>query len=105
MNRILLVGRLTKDPEVKYLGSVACCSFIIAVDREKKEQTENEKADFINCVCWNELATALEQYCSRGNLISIDGKLRKKSYYDNSDNLQYITEVYCESIRYLEKKR
>ena len=72
LNRALLVGRLTRDPELRRTGSgKAVTSFNLAVERNFK--SDDQEADFINCVCWGKIAENTERYCSKGSLVSVDG--------------------------------
>lgn len=101
INRVILAGRMTKDPEIRHTpGGAAVTSFSIAVNR-----VGTEGADFINCVCWNKLAENVERYCSKGSLVGVDGKLRSRTYEDNHGRKVYVVEVLCDSVQFLDTKK
>lgn len=104
MNRVELVGRLTSKPELRYTsGNVAYSRFTIAINRPKREDGTQE-ADFIDCVVWRKQAENLCQYQDKGNLIAVEGTLRKESYEDKDGNKRYIVEVLANQIEYLQSK-
>ena len=104
INRAVLVGRLTKDPELRKTQSgLSVTSFTVAVNRRKKEDGTQE-ADFINCQAWRGGADFISQYGRKGALVGIDGRIQTRSY-DTSDGIRkYITEVLCDSVQLLESK-
>lgn len=104
MNRVILVGRITKDPEIRYTSSdIPVCQFTLAVNR--RYQTNGEKqADFINCVAWRSSAELLGKYVKKGAQIGIEGQIQVRSYEDNGGVKRYVTEVVCDSITFLESK-
>ena len=104
MNRVILVGRITKDPEIRYTSSdIPVCQFTLAVNR--KYQSNGEKqADFINCVAWRSSAELLGKYVKKGAQIGIEGQIQVRSYEDNGGVKRYVTEVVCDSITFLESK-
>lgn len=103
MNKVCLCGRLTKDPELKSSSNgKSYCRFTLAVDRYKGEE---KTADFINCVTWNKSAENLKVYMRKGSRISVVGNIRTSTYEDKSGNKNYISEVQCEHIEYLETKK
>lgn len=104
MNRVELVGRLTSKPELRYTsGNVAYSRFTIAINRPKREDGTQE-ADFIDCVVWRGQAENLTKYQDKGNLIAVEGTLRKESYEDKDGNKRYIVEVLANQIEYLQSK-
>lgn len=104
MNRVELVGRLTSKPELRYTsGNVAYSRFTIAINRPKREDGTQE-ADFIDCVVWRGQAENLIKYQDKGNLIAVEGTLRKESYEDKDGNKRYIVEVLANQIEYLQSK-
>ena len=106
MNRVVLVGRLTKDPELRYTpNGVAVCTFTLAVNRPFTNQQGERDADFINCVAWRKTAENLANYQKKGNLIGIDGWIQTRSYEGNDGKRRYITEVIAESVQFLEPKK
>ena len=97
MNKVFLIGRLTKNPELRSTKSgTSVCEFTIAVNRDK------DNADFIKCICWNKLAENLSKYQTQGSQISVLGELRVETYEIN-DKKQYKTYVLCNEIEYLSK--
>ena len=104
INRVVLVGRLTKEPELRTTPSGAkVCQYTLAVNRTRKAEGQPE-ADFINCVSWNKTAELMNQYLSKGALIGIEGRIQTRSY-DNSNGCKvYVTEVITDSVQFLESK-
>lgn len=101
MNKVILTGRLTKTPELKYTESnKAVCEFSIATNRIGQEQT-----DFINCVVWEKQAENLKKYQSKGSLIAVLGSMRVEKYQDKEGNNKYKIYVLAENIEYLEPKK
>ena len=100
MNRICLIGRITKDLELRYTPSnKAVCDFTLAVNRDK------ENADFINCVVWEKQAENLKKYQGKGSLIGLDGQLRCESFEKKDGTTGYKTYVFVNNIEYLENKK
>lgn len=103
INRVVLVGRLVRDPELKKSsGGYSICRFTIACDRRGGGQ--NKQADFINCVVWRQGANFLTQYGAKGLLTGVTGSIQTHSYIDNTGRTVYVTEVLCDEIRLLEYK-
>lgn len=104
MNSVNLIGRMTKDPELRRTGNgTAVTSFTLAVNRTFK--TDNgPDADFINCVIWNKPAENTERYCSKGSMVGVTGRLQTRSYDNNHGQKIYVTEVICESVQFLSSK-
>lgn len=104
MNRVILVGRITKDPEIRYTSNdVAVCQFTLAVNRRFKSNDGTE-ADFINCVAWRKNAELLGNFVKKGAQIGVEGQIQVRSYEDNGGVKRYVTEVMCDSITFLESK-
>ena len=104
MNRVILVGRITKDPEIRYTSSdIPVCQFTLAVNRRYQSNGEKQ-ADFINCVAWRSSAELLGKYVKKGAQIGIEGQIQVRSYEDNGGVKRYVTEVVCDSITFLESK-
>ena len=105
LNRVVLVGRLTRDPELRYTGSgVAVANGNIACNRPFKNQNGENEADFINFVVWKKAAESLANYMKKGSQIGIDGRIQTRSYEGKDGNMVYVTEVVAESIQFLESK-
>lgn len=104
LNRALLVGRLTRDPELRRTGSgKAVTSFNLAVERNFK--SDDQEADFINCVCWGKIAENTERYCSKGSLISVDGRIQTRNYENNQGQKVYVTEVIADSVQFINTRK
>ena len=107
MNKVILVGRITKDPELRSIQSgSSVVNFTIAVNRpvaQNADQNANN-ADFINCVIWNKQAENLAKYVKQGSLIGVEGRIQTRSY-DSNGTTRYITEVLCDNVQFLETKK
>lgn len=104
INRVVLVGRLTREAEIKKTGSgITMATFTVACDRMKKKD-EEKQADFIRCIAWGQSAEFLEKYASKGMLVGIDGRIQTGSYEKNGQTV-YTTDVVCENVRVLESKK
>lgn len=103
MNRIIMIGRLTNDPELKYTpgAGTAVATFTLAVDRTYKKDGQPD-ADFIPIVVWGKTAESVSQYTSKGKLIAVAGRIQTRSYEDKKGDKRYITEVVAEEVRFLE---
>ena len=104
MNKVVLIGRLTKDPELRFSPGtgIAISRFTIAVNRRKKEDGTQE-ADFIPCVAWRKQAENLANYQKKGNQIAVTGRIQTRSY-DGKDGIKrYVTEVIAEEVQFLDK--
>ena len=105
MNRVILVGRLVKDPELKYTpNDIPVVQFALAVNRQFSNKNGERQADFINCVVWRAQAENLAKFMRKGNQIGVEGQLQVRTYEDNGGVKRYITEVVCDSIHFLEPK-
>lgn len=105
INRVVLVGRLTKEPELRTTPSGSkVCQYTLAVNRNRKADGQPE-ADFISCVSWNKTAELMNQYLSKGALIGIEGRIQTRSYDNQQGHKVYVTEVLCDSVQFLEPKR
>lgn len=106
INRVILVGRLTKDPELRYTtGNISVAKFTLAVNRSFTSGTNGEKeADFIQCVVWRKQAENLARFVKKGGLIGVEGRIQTGSYDDKDGVRKYTTEVVCDSVQFLEPK-
>jgi len=105
MNRVILVGRLTKDPELRYTPSgAAVATFTLAVNRTFTNQQGEREADFINCVVWRRQAENAANFLKKGSLAGVDGRLQSRSYEGQDGRRVYVTEVVAESVQFLEPK-
>ena len=106
INRAVLTGRLTKNPELRTTQSgLSVVSFNLAVDRPFKDNNGNHGADFISCVIWRKAAENFCNFTSKGSLVGIDGRLQTRNYQDNDGKTVYVTEVLVESFTLLESKK
>lgn len=106
INNVTLVGRLTRDAELRYTGSgIAVTSFNLAVERPYTSANGNKETDFIQCVVWKKTAEALSNYTRKGSLIGLTGRIQTRNYEGNDGKRVYVTEVVAENIKFLESKR
>ena len=104
INRVVLVGRLTRDPELrKTQNGTSVCSFTMAVNRRMQTQGQPD-ADFISCVAWNKLADLMTQYLHKGSLIGLEGRIQTRNYDNQQGQRVYVTEVVADNIQFLEPK-
>lgn len=102
MNKVFLIGRLTKDPELKYTPSgKAVCNFTLAVDRGFKGKDGKSEADFINIQVWDKRAENCAKYLDKGKQAAVDGRLQIRSYEDNNGQRRWITEVIANNVEFL----
>lgn len=109
MNRVILLGRLARDPEVRYTQSaepLAVCRFAVAVDRpfSRNRQEGEPTADFINCVCFGKRGESINQYFRKGNRIAVQGRLQVSNYTDQQGNKRYSTDVVVEDFEFVESR-
>lgn len=105
INNVTLVGRLTKDPEIRYSQQgTAICNFTVAVNRNFKTQ-DGQDADFINCVVFRGGAESLANYQRKGNLIGVTGRLQSRTYQNQQDQTVFVTELVADSVQFLEPKK
>ena len=105
INNVVLVGRLTRDPELRYTPSnVAVATFSLAVNRNFKNQAGDYEADFISCIMWRQKAENFANWLLKGALVGITGRIQTRSYDNQQGQRVYVTEVVAESFQILEKK-
>lgn len=103
MNKVELVGRLTKDPEIKMTSNqTKFCQFTLAVDRRFKDQNGQRQADFINCLAWRQTAEFIAKYFKKGNRIGVVGSIQTRSYDDQNGQKRFITEVVVDEAEFVE---
>lgn len=106
LNRVILIGRLTRDPELRYTPSgVAVAQFTLAVDRPFTNQQGEREADFIPIVTWRKLAETCANYLSKGRLTAVEGRIQVRNYENNEGRRVYVTEVVADNVRFLESKK
>ena len=105
MNKVVLVGRITKDPELKYTNNnIPVARFTKAVNRTYQSKSGERQADFINCIVWRQQAENFAKYMRKGSLIGVDGQIQTSSFDDANGVRRFVTEVLVESIHFLEPK-
>lgn len=105
INRVVLVGRLTKDPELRYSpNGIASCRFQVAVNRTFQNQQGEREADFISCVAWRKQAENLANYIRKGGLIGLEGRIQTGSYEGQDGKRVFTTDVVADSIQFLEPR-
>jgi single-strand DNA-binding protein len=104
LNRVILIGRLTKDPELRYTpAGVAVTQFTLAVDRPFSNNTGEREADFIPVVVWRQLAETCANYLRKGRLTAVEGRIQVRNYDNNEGKRVYVTEVIADNVRFLER--
>ncbi|KIL49213.1 single-stranded DNA-binding protein [Jeotgalibacillus soli] len=105
MNRVVLVGRLTKDPDLRYTpNGVPVATFTLAVNRSFTNQQGDREADFINCVVWRRPAENVANFLKKGSLAGVDGRVQSRSYDNQEGKRVYVTEIVAESVQFLEPR-
>lgn len=105
MNKVILIGRLTRDPEVKTTQSqITVCAFTIAVDRKFKTAGGERQSDFISCVAWRQQAEFLGRYFQKGSRVAIVGNIQSRTYDDSQGKKVYVTEVVVEKVEFVDSK-
>jgi len=105
MNKVFLIGRLTKKPELRYtMSNMAVATFTIAVNRPKRQNKEQE-ADFINVVSWGKQADNCNKYLEKGSQVAIDGRIQTRSYDGEDGKRRYVTEVVADNVQFLNSKK
>jgi len=105
LNRVVLIGRLTRDPELRYTTSgVAVAKFALAVDRRQVKDREKE-TDFIDIIVWQKLAEICEKHLGKGRLVAVEGRLQIRSYDDSQGIRRKAAEVVAENVRFLDRAK
>lgn len=105
MNKVFLIGRLTKDPELRYTSSnIPTASFSIAVNRNFTNQNGEREADFINIVVWRKQAENIKNYLTKGSQVAIDGRIQTRTYDAQDGSKRYVTEVVADNVQFLDSK-
>lgn len=106
MNKVILIGRLTKDVELRYTqtNNTAVASFSLAVNRKFVKSGEERQADFFNIIAWNKLAENISKYLFKGNQVAISGRLETRSWDDQNGQKHYVTEVIAEEVDFIGSK-
>ncbi len=106
MNKAILIGRLTRDPELRYTSSNrAVCQFTVAIDRPFTNQSTGQReADFINIVAWDKTGENVGKYMTKGRLIAVEGRIQTRNYENNEGRKVYVTEVIASNVQFLESR-
>ncbi len=105
VNNVTLLGRITRDPEVKAVGNgSAVCNFTLAVNRNFKNQQGEYEADFINVVAFGNTAQRMQQYVAKGNLLAVTGRIQTRNYENNMGQRVYVTEVVANNVSFVESR-
>ncbi len=106
LNTVILIGRLTRNPELRYTGSgTAVASFTLAVDRPFNNQQGERETDFIDIVCWRQLAEQVSQHLTKGRLVAVEGRLQIRSYETQDGQRRKAAEVVASAVRFLDRPR
>jgi len=106
MNKVILIGRLTRDPELKYSSSnIPVANFTVAVNRPFENQNGVREADFINIVVWRKQAENVGKYVKKGSLVAVEGRIQTRSYENNEGKKTYVTEVIASNVEFLQTKK
>ncbi len=105
MNKVILIGRLTRDPEMRTTASgTTVTRFTLAVTRTYQDQNGERGADFINCVAWRRQAENIAKYCTKGTQVAVDGRIQTGSYDGQDGTKRYTTDIICDNVTFLGSK-
>ena len=105
MNKVILIGRLTRDPELRTIASGnATTSFTVAVNRNFTNQNGEREADFINCVAWRKQAENVAKYCTKGSQVAVEGRIQTRNYDAQDGTKRYVTEVIADNVTFLNSR-
>lgn len=105
LNKVILIGRLTKDPELRYTpNGTAVASFTLAVNRQRANLQGEREADFIPVVVWQKQAENCANYIGKGSLVAVDGRLQVRTYDAKDGQRRWVTEVIAENVRFLDRR-
>ncbi len=102
MNKVILIGRLTKDPEMRTIPSGAVTTtFSLAVNRPFTNNQGERDTDFFNCIAWRKQAENISKYCQKGSQVAVEGRIQNRSYDAQDGSKRYITEIICDNVTFL----
>ena len=105
MNKVILIGRLTRDPELRYTSSnIPVATFALAVDRPFTSQSGERETDFINIVVWRKQAENCKNYINQGSQVAVEGRIQTRNYEDQNGQKRYVTEVVADNVQFLDTK-
>ena len=106
MNKVILIGRLTNDPELRHTqNAIPVCQFNLAVNRNYSNEKGEREADFINIIVWRKQAENCSKYVKKGSKVAVEGSIQTRNYEDKNGQKRYITEVVAENIQFLDVKK
>lgn len=106
MNKAILIGRLTRDPEVRYTTSNrAVAQFTLAIDRPFAKQDGTKEVDFLNVVAWDKIGENVGKYLTKGRLCAVEGRIQTRNYENNEGRKIYVTEIIASCVQFLESKK
>lgn len=107
MNKVLLIGRLTRDPEIRYTAGtgIAVTTFTLAVDRPYIGQSGQRETDFIPVVCWRKLAELVANNLTKGRLVAVSGSIQTRKYQAQDGSNRYVTEVVADEVKFLDRPK
>ena len=107
MNKVILIGRLTRDPQCRYLdiSNLLMTTFTLAVNRRFVKEEAEQKADFINCIAWSNTAEFINKYFKKGQQIGLVGRLQSRSWEDETGGKHYSTDVITEEVYFADSKK
>ncbi len=104
LNTVVLIGRLTRDPELRYTqNGIGVCTFNVAVNRPYKGQSGEKQADFIDVVAWRQLAENVANYMTKGRLVAVEGRIQTRTYENQEGQKRKAVEVVANNVRFLDK--
>lgn len=104
INRVVLVGRITKEVDLRATTNASVVQFTLAVNRNYTSQSGEKQADFIQCVAWRNQAEFMKKFVKKGALLGIEGRIQTRNYEDSTGTTKYVTEVQVDSVQLLEPK-
>lgn len=105
INRVILVGRLTRDPELRKTNNgTAVSSFTLAVDNRSKDANGEKTTNFIPCIVWNQQAEIVTRFMHKGSLVGVDGRINQRTYESKEGKKVSVIEIMCDSVQFLERK-
>ncbi len=105
MNKVILIGRLARDPEMRTTNSgISMTRFTIAVSRPFNGQDGNQQTDFINCITWRKQAENVAKYCAKGSQVAVEGRIQVSSYDAQDGTKRYSTDIVCDNVTFLGTK-
>lgn len=106
LNKVILIGRLTRDPEMRYTPQgIAVANFSLAVDRPFTNADGNRETDFIDCVAWRKLGETVGNHLTKGRLVAAEGRLQIRSYEAQDGTKRRVAEVICDNVRFLDRPK